>query len=85
MVAAEDVIAQVVAAKDVIAQVVVARVGLLLLGDLQEVQELVLSQKVLAQVHQIAMCHKPARQVELVLAKTVLAQVCQIAMCLSSK
>ena len=39
-----------------------------------------MAQTVLAQVHQIAMCDKPARQVELVLAKTMLAQVYQIGM-----
>ena len=38
-VAAQDVIAQVVAGKEVIANVVVSRVGLLLVGDLQDVQE----------------------------------------------
>ena len=59
----QEVIAQVVAANDVIAVIahaVVARVGLLLVGDLQEVQELVLTKTVVAQVHQIAMSPKLA-------------------------
>ena len=52
-VAAQDVIAQVVAGKEVIANVVVSRVGLLLVGDLQDVQEeLVVAHAVLAQVYQ---------------------------------
>ena len=72
----QEVIAQVVAAKDVIAQVVVARVGLLLVGDLQEVQELVPP----AQAHQTGMRDKPVRQAEPAPAQTAPAQAFQIAM-----
>ena len=53
----QEVIAQVVAANDVIAVIAhaaVARVGLLLVGDLQEIQELVVAQTAVAQVDQIA-------------------------------